>query len=379
CRRQFAKYTCPTCNVPYCSLTCFRSEAHSQCSETFYKKEVESDIRSEPSKTAEERLKMIELLKKFEEESGKDNGLGDLDEDEEGNDLAKRFDAVNLDELSPDALWEMLTPEERKKFMKALDDPNSELAQQLLSSEQLEKEIQEPWWEASGVIDNDEEVGDSIKSSHHTPRRCGKKPEMICVPASMVKPIPHGPPLVFNACAICIAYAYTTRNLGASPLSSLKPESADYHEARKTISRLVPFVSDRKSTTLYPDFSSVMTDIWSRFDLGTMTSDLFALLLRDAVELIKPRRVTQVESSSPNTSDIDPSSHPHNMLLFVFSDLSRLFETLPSNSSANEKLKPNHVTYKLLFYAAHILSTPTPILQMLDEELSARARGFEQE
>ena len=26
CRRQFAKYTCPTCNIPYCSLTCFRSQ-----------------------------------------------------------------------------------------------------------------------------------------------------------------------------------------------------------------------------------------------------------------------------------------------------------------------------------------------------------------
>ena len=26
CRRQFAKYTCPTCNVPYCSLTCFGSQ-----------------------------------------------------------------------------------------------------------------------------------------------------------------------------------------------------------------------------------------------------------------------------------------------------------------------------------------------------------------
>ncbi|KAH9951173.1 hypothetical protein B0H21DRAFT_355921 [Amylocystis lapponica] len=26
CRRQFSKYSCPRCNIPYCSLTCFRSE-----------------------------------------------------------------------------------------------------------------------------------------------------------------------------------------------------------------------------------------------------------------------------------------------------------------------------------------------------------------
>jgi len=25
CHRQFAKYICPSCNVPYCSLVCFRS------------------------------------------------------------------------------------------------------------------------------------------------------------------------------------------------------------------------------------------------------------------------------------------------------------------------------------------------------------------
>jgi len=28
CQRQFAKYTCPTCNVPYCCLVCFRSSVH---------------------------------------------------------------------------------------------------------------------------------------------------------------------------------------------------------------------------------------------------------------------------------------------------------------------------------------------------------------
>lgn len=25
CRRQFSRYTCPKCNIPYCSLICFRS------------------------------------------------------------------------------------------------------------------------------------------------------------------------------------------------------------------------------------------------------------------------------------------------------------------------------------------------------------------
>lgn len=104
CRRQFSKYTCPTCNIPYCSLTCFRSEAHSQCSETFYRKEVETGIHSEPTKSAEEKMKMLELLKRLEQQS--------LEEDQdllEGNesdgdvdaDLAQRIGDVDFGEQQP--------------------------------------------------------------------------------------------------------------------------------------------------------------------------------------------------------------------------------------------------------------------------------------
>jgi acetyl-CoA carboxylase beta subunit len=69
-------------------------KSHSSCSETFYKKEVELDIKSAPSKTSHERLKMMELLKKFEEENA-GTGLED-DEQEDGDDLVRRFQGVDL-------------------------------------------------------------------------------------------------------------------------------------------------------------------------------------------------------------------------------------------------------------------------------------------
>lgn len=116
---------------------------------------------------------MLELLKKFEEENNNPAQLtvdgDDEDEDEdEGDtedaaaDLAQRFQSVDIstyplvspptyadglptsDMSSSNTLWSILTEEERKKFMKAIDDPNSELAQQILASEDLEKEIQSP-------------------------------------------------------------------------------------------------------------------------------------------------------------------------------------------------------------------------------------------
>ncbi|KAF9480531.1 hypothetical protein BDN70DRAFT_905729 [Pholiota conissans] len=384
CRRQFAKYTCPKCNVPYCSLTCFRSQAHTQCSEGFYKKEIESDIHSGPSKTAQERQKMMELLKNFEEEASNENTfLGEDEEEDDSSDLAKRFESVNLDSASPDTLWAMLTPAERSKFMKAFDDPTSEFAQQLLASEQLDNEIEEPWWEAprtiveAGVEDEAGRQSIDLRTGH----RYGSRPTFMSIPESMVKAVPVGHPLVYNMCAICISYAYITRHLGTSPLSKLKPENADYHDSRRLLTQMVPFLTDRKSTKVYPSISAVITDIWSTFELGTMTGDLFALLLRDSACLLKPLRITQIVPTPDTmpTSDAVHSAHPHTMPVLVLSDLNGVFSaTLEQSASqgSSERQKGNHITHKLLFYAAHILSTPTGILDAVANEMRARAQGY---
>ena len=95
----------------------------------------------------------------------------------------------------------MLTPEERSKFTKVFNDPTSELAQQLLSSEQLETDIKEPWWKAS-VAEEYEDDASPQSRDQALPRRSGAQPNMMKIPVSMVKPIPSGHPLVYNMCAI---------------------------------------------------------------------------------------------------------------------------------------------------------------------------------
>ena len=37
CLKNKSKYTCPRCNTPYCSVECYRSDKHRDCSEGFYK------------------------------------------------------------------------------------------------------------------------------------------------------------------------------------------------------------------------------------------------------------------------------------------------------------------------------------------------------
>ncbi|KAF5362166.1 hypothetical protein D9756_002243 [Leucocoprinus leucothites] len=402
CRRQFAKYTCPTCNVPYCSLVCFRSSPHSQCSETFYKKELQSDITTTPSHTHEERKQMMELLKRFEETATEDEhtlyqeALGSNEIEDGGADkemsLVDKFAGLDLDSISSEDMWKMLTSEEREKFVKALEDPISGLAQRLSESEQLEIEIEQPWW-IDGVkrLDHEQEpTGHNGKKSRPTP---------ICIPQSMVKPVPPGQPLVYNLTAICIAYSYIVRHLGVRMLSALPPMTPDFEEALRLIDVLVPFLLDRRSTILHDSVGAAITDVYSRFEMGKVNSELFAVLLEDTTGLMKPLRVMPLSSVPPQSTEIrepplvDLSAHSLLLPILVLSDLIELFQSeqgtaknTPSRaphpavqnqlesgiqsgtgSKSNKIPRYQHVIRKLEFYVAHILATPSRVMESVSD------------
>jgi hypothetical protein len=85
---------------------------------------------------------------------------------------------------------------ERGRFVGALQDPKSDLAQQLLASEELEKHRRAPWWEAPVAVDGD------IDPQFSSLQRHGSKPNIIKVPLTLVKPWSNGPNLTYNVCAI---------------------------------------------------------------------------------------------------------------------------------------------------------------------------------
>ena len=101
--------------------------------------------------------------------------------------------APTIDFTAPDALWAMLTSAERSKFMAVFNNPSGELAQQLLTSESLEKEIQNPWWEAKDITQIKEDF---------SPPRFRARPRLMDVPLSMINPNPTNRPLVYNICGI---------------------------------------------------------------------------------------------------------------------------------------------------------------------------------
>jgi hypothetical protein len=154
---------------------------------------------------------MMELLKRLEQQSqADDSNFLEADDDDVDTDLAQRLDGIdlskpwqcaqfaflitmNLDSISSDHLWSILTPEEREKFMRALDNPSSELAQQLLASDVLDSGRLEPWWEVPSVDD----ATNTLSS-----KRYGAKPEAMPIPSTLPKVPLTGSPLLYNICAL---------------------------------------------------------------------------------------------------------------------------------------------------------------------------------
>ncbi|PPQ62896.1 hypothetical protein CVT24_006294 [Panaeolus cyanescens] len=339
---------------------------HNTCSEGFYKKEIRENINSEPSKTAEERHKMIQLLQRFEDESQQEDPL-DSDDDDDSSDLMSRFASIDISSVSSEVLWSLLKPDERDKFLKALQNPSSDLAKKLLSSDLLEAEIQQPWWKLDDM---------SNKPANR------EIAEVSRIPDSLVSEMRRR----YQSCLSylnSVAYAYITRHLGTSPLCYLQFDFPEYHEAIRIFTRMVPFLTDRKSTTLYPDLLTAVTDLWAGFELGSVSSELFALLLEDTAELLSPMKVIEESTPSLGSSSIsDYSSHPHSKALRVLSDIYHLFSLRGEDmgsSAAPESKRSQHVTQKLVFYSGYVLSTPSGILNGLVANIRMVARRYEVE
>lgn len=111
--------------------------------------------------------------------------------------------------MSHEQLWSALNPEEQDRFMKALGDPSSELTQQLLASDELDKQRIEPWWEApdpSIQTEIEDEMCETPSSrSHNVTKSYGVKPQMMNIPDAVIsassKSLNQGPSLLYNVVA----------------------------------------------------------------------------------------------------------------------------------------------------------------------------------
>ncbi|VVC98500.1 unnamed protein product [Leptidea sinapis] len=126
CNKNPSKYCCPKCEELYCSLECYKSEKHIECSENFYKDCVNFELSS-LSADDDSKKKMLDILKRMQEQNSNsqeetDESEGIDSDDEEHINLEKRIKDLNLD--NPDCLWDALTEDERNEFEALVSDGN---------------------------------------------------------------------------------------------------------------------------------------------------------------------------------------------------------------------------------------------------------------
>ncbi|XP_072382109.1 zinc finger HIT domain-containing protein 2 [Diabrotica undecimpunctata] len=217
CDNALAKYSCPKCNLLYCSLNCYQANSHLECSESFYKDNVFEELKFD-KESPESKEKMVEILKRFhdrnllpsadtDESFGEYSGFSiedilnfdpgesdelDSDDEDEMLDIGERLQGVNLDDA--EKVWDKLTDSEKQDFVAFL---KSEDVSNLIPSWQ-------PWWMVynPSLVEEVEKVDDYKKDCPEIGSIKDFSKLSSKAPAECVK---------YNLINILTGYAFTTR------------------------------------------------------------------------------------------------------------------------------------------------------------------------
>lgn len=198
CLRNKSQYTCPRCNTQYCSLNCYKSEVHVDCSESFYQEWVENELKSNRV-TPEGQRKMVEILNRLNFQEGTSQDQLDSDDDDPSPDIADRLSGIDLDDA--DKVWEKLSANEQAAF------------KELVTSGGVANIIPpwEPWW----TEQYDEPLITPMSMESTSECQAYKK---LCPPVyNKLKPLPEicktppSPTVIYDLLNILGGYALTVR------------------------------------------------------------------------------------------------------------------------------------------------------------------------
>lgn len=155
CVKNFL-FTCPRCNKNYCSLNCYRNKIHLQCTESFDRENVETELKSRGEKFNEKKVQfknpIIEKLKKFQAEDEKlenELNLDDFEEKAKNQFQPPEFDSNSL-EFSIEDIEKMSEAEldaelaklgiasDTESLLKSLNDDEREFLQELVDEHGIE-------------------------------------------------------------------------------------------------------------------------------------------------------------------------------------------------------------------------------------------------
>lgn len=181
CKKNEARYRCPQCDLPYCSVECYRNHttqgqssdisSHSaersssfSCTEVFFKKKVADVMQLE---SAENTKKTHQLLNRCKNTNyGNENEDDNLYDDEDYYQLLTKLEEledVNSNgnhHMSPIELSKLLPPSVKAKFEKDLQDGKMH---------ELVLDHWYPWWKHDIVkLNDDEEDKDGEGNSRYS-------------------------------------------------------------------------------------------------------------------------------------------------------------------------------------------------------------------
>ncbi|OXU29747.1 hypothetical protein TSAR_012332 [Trichomalopsis sarcophagae] len=210
CNEKPRRYVCPKCNIEYCSLDCYKSTAHLDCSENFYKQCVEEMLKTQQC-DPQMKQKTLDMLQRMHDNEENDDDVlrhildneDDIEEfdeeveldsdDDDIEPLGKRIENIDLDDT--DQLWSALTASERQEFEALV---KSGEAKKLLP-------LWKPWWTYTAEKKLVEDLSEKSECEKAYKSDC---PKIVCVPA--LKSTSKASPFIrFNIINAVYAYAYT--------------------------------------------------------------------------------------------------------------------------------------------------------------------------
>lgn len=213
CERQFASYVCPRCNLRYCSLACYKDSKHLECSETFYRDNVQEEIKARGLSESEVR-EMARILSRVQgnaEELDEQDGLEEEDEEDDMQQLTEVLSKLDTDEnVDFESLLSKLPASHREEFEK------------FIKAGQLPE--YEPWWmgrldEKTNLVqpleeDKEEEKEQNTSDEDHQIWNT-KRPDLPSELPDFTRISKAQPSVLLNACLVNIimTYCYLMRHL----------------------------------------------------------------------------------------------------------------------------------------------------------------------
>jgi hypothetical protein len=221
CQQLEAKYTCPRCQLPYCSVDCYRNHNNNHnnnnsnentgldtsCAEKFYKSKVNAILALERLENQQGHQEILNRLYQKENIKGSaddvEDVVGDIMAEE---DLYQLWS--NLEELGEDAtqteIDKIIPPLLRNKFQRDLQQGK---AQHLVLKDWF------PWWKNHLVVKSDEETNqDNSRDQTVRPKKTLDDRLLETPPfESLSNGRPPSPVLLFNVVNVLYSACFTLR------------------------------------------------------------------------------------------------------------------------------------------------------------------------